>query len=239
MKHSPDWGDKLVRYSLLAGATGCATTTAKAAVFIHTSGASVQASANSKSSLYFDFETGNTSTSQPAEWDFALEVFSSYGQSESAPPATGVAFRANNPFSSSVNVGQNTKIGGNVTINAAKMAAGDSVPDASLGFLDGGVLWEKTQNGTWGEWDPNDHGYLGFKFEDSSGNTLYGWADITLEWNSPPKVTLNRFAYESIGGTPIVVPEPESLLPMALLALGAAGLTRYRRQRKEGSAPRD
>ncbi len=85
-----------------------------------------------------------------------------------------------------------------------------------------------------GNWAPNGQGYLGVKFTDS-GNTLYGWVDITIGWDHT--ITLTSWAYED-EGNPILagdtvgptVPEPSSF---TLMALGAAGLAILRKRRRQ------
>ena len=70
-----------------------------------------------------------------------------------------------------------------------------------------------------------------------SGSDHYGWANITLVTNG---ILINNWAYESIAGASImagVVPEPaNSAVGLGLLALGAAGVSAYKRKKKLAAA---
>ncbi|MEM0965135.1 MAG: hypothetical protein AAGJ81_03145 [Verrucomicrobiota bacterium] len=76
---------------------------------------------------------------------------------------------------------------------------------------------------------------IGFRF-DISGNTHYGW--LRLEPTAGPVgrgITISEAYYESTPDTPIAagaIPEPaNAAVGLGLLALGAAGLRRWRRDR--------
>jgi hypothetical protein len=82
-------------------------------------------------------------------------------------------------------------------------------------------------------------GYALFTFQ-NSGKTLYGWLELSnsVSTTSGPDVTLVGVAYDS-SGNPIAAgdtgtPEPSTmaLTGLAALALGAAGLRRWRGARK-------
>ncbi|MGA2052311.1 MAG: hypothetical protein ABSH19_03260 [Opitutales bacterium] len=78
---------------------------------------------------------------------------------------------------------------------------------------------------------------IGFRFTEG-GNTYYGWANITI---STSGVTFNEWGYNADPGAAIPagedagpVPEPaQSSAGLGLLALGAAGVSAYKRRRQK------
>ncbi|MGK7942967.1 MAG: hypothetical protein AB4058_00680, partial [Microcystaceae cyanobacterium] len=87
--------------------------------------------------------------------------------------------------------------------------------------------------------------FVGFGFETGAGDTLYGWAEVVLSANT---VTIERWAYNNTPGgsirvgqtqddTPVTTPEHSS--PLALLAMGAAGVYRWRKNRKSAQIEED
>ena len=79
--------------------------------------------------------------------------------------------------------------------------------------------------------------YIGFRFN-PSGTMLYGWANVTLtEGNQFGTFVINEWAYDDTGasiqtGATSAVPEPATYAAgLGLLALGAAGLRRWRKQK--------
>lgn len=96
---------------------------------------------------------------------------------------------------------------------------GTSGPDLAIGFTNG------------------EAGYMGFRFN-PEGTTLYGWAEIILSGGSSGNFEVLRWAYEDSGAAIQVgaIPEPASTgVGLGVLALGAAGLRRWRGARS--SAP--
>jgi hypothetical protein len=102
-------------------------------------------------------------------------------------------------------------------------------------------------SGVYGNWLSGGRGFLGLIFSIGQ-NTHYGWANISVNAQTF-EVTLHCFAYEDQADTGLTtpdvnnacaqgttggntgggdVPEPHSAV---LLAMGAAGLTAYRRRR--------
>ncbi|HVU38154.1 MAG TPA: hypothetical protein VHC95_07460 [Opitutales bacterium] len=72
--------------------------------------------------------------------------------------------------------------------------------------------------------------YVGFEFL-INGFTHYGWAEISISADS---VTVKNWAYESTAGMSIMVPVPEPAgapVGLGLLALGAAGVSAYRKRK--------
>ena len=78
-----------------------------------------------------------------------------------------------------------------------------------------------------GHFNALGEGFVGLRFLDS-GKLLYGWADIVV--NGDYTVTLKSFAFDDSGAAINTVPEPASIL---LMALGAVGVTAYKRRRSQ------
>lgn len=101
------------------------------------------------------------------------------------------------------------------------------------------------RNAAGGGWALGDTGYIGFKFTSVAG-TLFGWANVTID-GSPGGYKINEAWYNSSPGASIKageagiatspVPEPATCaVGLGALALGAAGLRRWRRQKVNASA---
>jgi len=94
--------------------------------------------------------------------------------------------------------------------------------------------WATNQDGT--------TGFVPFKFALNSEptNIYYGWANYTYNNGATDSLTLNNFAYENTPNTAIttgVVPEPSTLLLLALGGAGVAGARRLRKEKKAANAP--
>lgn len=100
---------------------------------------------------------------------------------------------------------------------ALSLNVGDFV-GAGLDFGDYGVMG--------GDFD----GYVGMSFLSAGGTDFhYGWARV-IQNDAAGTISILEYAYEDTPGTQIqIIPEASSL---ALLALGAGGLTMHRRRRK-------
>ena len=88
-------------------------------------------------------------------------------------------------------------------------------------------------------------GYFGFKLL-KSGSTYYGWAKATLTEGTYGEFSITEWAYNDVAGASITVgdtgnsavPEPSSfaITGLGLLAAGAGGVRRWRREKKDKAA---
>lgn len=89
-----------------------------------------------------------------------------------------------------------------------------------------------------GQWNGGEPAFAGFRFQtntnSSTADLRYGWLELKIDMdadNYPDAVTLLAAAYDDAGlavTTPVTTPEPGTA-GLALLALGAAGVTALRR----------
>lgn len=106
-----------------------------------------------------------------------------------------------------------------------------------------------TQSYYGGPWKGAQHRYLGLKFL-IKGKVHFGWARLDVHWHPPFSATLTGYAYETIPGKSIITgktkgpddqsrvqqPSPTALTAptkpatLGLLALGAGGLSVWRRR---------
>jgi hypothetical protein len=88
-------------------------------------------------------------------------------------------------------------------------------------------------------------GYLGVRFKDGAAQNHFGWIHISVRNDSESKpngMKILDWAYESVAGVPLHVPNsvpevPASAVGLGALALGAAGIQRLRRERKSAATP--
>jgi hypothetical protein len=215
---------RLNHYTALAG-TGLAASSAHGAIVLWDSSNWILNGSNSAvvsgdygtARIYFDFENGQVANSNFTGADFAAGVKKSTTSSASCSSAfvnqlNGAILLSNK---------HPAKLGSDADIDSNQTWGTDR------------LLYDKGNHS--GNWKFNEQtGYLGLKFQLDDGTDHYGWANITLN-NHTPRITLNRFAYNTVGGEGILagqtpVPEPDTALPMALLVLGSAGMGRYRRR---------
>ena len=83
------------------------------------------------------------------------------------------------------------------------------------------------------QWLAAGVGFVGLKFNTGAG-VQYGWARLDMSGSPDNHYTLVDYAWGDVGDTIVTgqIPEPGSL---ALLAVGAAGLLAWRRQRAKAS----
>ena len=116
---------------------------------------------------------------------------------------------------------------------ADKLAASTAVGPGSVFLADNGGIPPVTQAGisdAGGQWAPGDTGYLGFLFNPTGSQVLYGWGQVSVSGDGQT-MTLVDWAYDNSGAAisagVAAAPEPTSAV---LCLLGAASLTLRRRR---------
>lgn len=198
-----DLSNRLAQYTALAGAAaGLAAVPSAEAAIVYSGLVNVPIPTN-VGGLYLDLTTGTTSTAAFAGWDINPYYSASSMYSSAASSGT-------NPQVSVVT------LGGVVDSN---LAVGTLVP---------GSLFMENNLARATNLAPGQTGIMGITFIDA-GNTYHGWVRMTRGNGGPG--TLVDYAYNDTPNTAILagaVPEPGSL---TMLALGAVGLTNWRRRR--------
>jgi hypothetical protein len=165
---------------------------------------------SSGGAVFFRMQTGAVSTNTIPSAQFVLfrAGYALFGGA--AGTSTGLLGSTSGGFGLAYRLGNSASIGPSASAFA---------PLALLaGLLPGGTAY--------GNWLPAGRGFLGLRFL-IGGSPHFGWADITVYPDL--SLTFHRFAYEDVADQPIYAsPEPH---PVALVALGAAGLAAFRRCR--------
>jgi hypothetical protein len=166
--------------------------------------------------IYVNMFTNTTSLSAPGDYDTAPWMLFLFGGS-------GIA---TSPLVRTVVTGS-IVAGMEQTEN---LAYGSSVgPSSRFSIGDMGYNGSETHVGaSINQFQLGTQGYIGYEFEPTVGGPSYfAVARITIH-NDGMSATLHDWAYESISGTPIIVPEPSRVF-LSFLSLTAVCL---RRQRK-------
>jgi MYXO-CTERM domain-containing protein len=122
---------------------------------------------------------------------------------------------------------------------ARRLNAGAVISSGAV-FGKTGLLRMEFHGDAYGQWMPGQPGIAGIRFLSSDGYH-YGWIRFLLTDNQfgvPNDITAIDWAYQTVAGDPVnagATPEPDGK-PLALLALGAAGILAWRRRRAEDSA---
>lgn len=220
---------KLGFYSLLSAAGGLTFgTSAAEADIIFTD---FQGSATQGSPLQLDIDNDGV-----IDFIFRLTVQpNGYGTNDNwaalAPAVGGAGFIAIDP----------SPFGG-VAFGPANLAFGDAlIGETFFGGGEGPLQLAYTAfgvNNVYGAFaPPNNSGFVGINFTSGGGDSVFGWIQVSISGDvrnanfANASINVNGYAY-ALSGTSIVagqIPEPSSI---ALLALGAAGLS-CRRSRKQ------
>jgi len=198
---------------------------ANASIHYFDSSHSFAVSKYGNSSLYWDIESGGSTSSTGAE--LLVQKFGGYG-------SWFRVYSCKNSFKFVFSSGNGIKaLGTDITISS-KLAA-----PLSFKSLVGVLVVSNALINVVGFTD-NTAKYIGFTFKNSSGITCYGWASITLSY-SADCVIINEWAYNDNGSAitvgAISVPEPaQTATGLGALALGAAGLARWRKSKQVKAA---
>ena len=234
-----DFEKKLVRYALMGGAVLGASTASHAAIITTPENQYIPDDG------YFNVSFDNSATTDFTIYASTFYTYPEYG----GLPYAGVF--VDGPATTQYVGGQPNSnnwasaLGGGTTIsssspfvgNGAKLAKTTKIPfDPPFYFYSG-------------YWQNNTVAFLGVTFQ-RSGNTYYGWAEMSVDVTVPPGAPVFSFSAADTSGptasaylysiaynnvpngqivTPSGIPEPASL---SLFALGAIGVAALKKRRK-------
>lgn len=146
------------------------------------------------------------------------------------PATTSTTYSLNNLDVGAFANGFGVRTSGNQLLNLSVGAAintGQFLASNFMVVFSGGALYSAVG------FTSGESSYIGFKFDPSGSQELYGWAEVILTEDSfAGSFEVVRWAYDNSGADIQVgaIPEPASAaMGLGLLALGAAGLRRMRR----------
>ena len=193
-----------------AGSTIASLTSLSAVVIVNTNGFSVSSSGAGSTSFSWDIDGDSFA-------DMFIQTYYSYGYaidfySEEIPIVSIVS----NGAYSILNLSTGYVIDGGNSFRGLSIIS--AFPEAAAGFTDGVA------------------GIMGFRFDNGSGTVRYGWADVTYT-SATNELTVTQWAYNDSGSSilagPIAIPEPgTTAIGIGLLTLGAAGVRRWKKQKK-------
>ncbi len=209
-------------------------------------------SVTTPSSIFID--DARFSNYAPIDWDvdgnsvvdFRLEAFRTIAYSSSSGTSGG-GYGLSRPYGS-ITLGSNGALGGQGMLQGAGAGASDianlslgatvgSTPDAALQWgapVNRALMLSSDYSGFATTSLYGAGNLIGFRFLGDAGQTLYGWAEISVD-ELALSVTIEQWAYEDSGSSIRVgeVPLPPAFLTMLSgLALGAGGLLRGRRKKQ-------
>jgi len=222
-----DFEKKLVRYALMGGAVLGASTASHAAIITTTENQSIPDGG------YFNVSFDNSATT-----DFTIYASSGFtafgdlpyaGVFVSGPSTTHFAGApATEPFTyNSAYALSGMTTSSSLVASPAKLAKVTKTPGPEGYYYSG-------------YWDNNTIAYLGVTFQ-RSGNTYYGWAEMSVDVTAPSSPptdfsaaistgpTASAYLYSIAYNNVAITPEPASL---SLFALGAIGIAALKKRRK-------
>lgn len=125
--------------------------------------------------------------------------------------------------------------------NLALSPSPETISANSKSFFDLGFVIQSGEFDNVIGFTSGERGYMGFRYKSatSSDTMLYGWAAVTFTTGESASFTLHEWAYDNSGASIQVgqtaasaIPEPANVaVGLGALALGAAGLMRWRKRK--------